>query len=898
MANSFIYNMTDDWSNSSYDWVAIDMNVTDNGSTANSALINLSVDGANAFTVFKSGDAFISGGIAANNAYANRLVDGIMIDYTVGNGRIMLGGDDGLTVYAGNATHVTNTTVLMSLSNNGIMSLGNPTANVQLGANTVLGTPSVAVGYGNSNSSVNFVVTNSNTGGNTSADFTAYDSLGLTSANFVDMGINGNTWSGAFWTINGPSDGYLYTGNTNLSIGAAGASYVNFFTGGTLAANERMRIAANGHVGIGTTTPAEKFNINSGSAEYAIQWNSTGSNNWILAAATNRAYIGNKSTPSEVFTILNGGNIGIGNNTPAHKLSVSGNAAINGTQVGLGGITINTSNGTGSVLNSEAGIGTWKFNNSLSVSANTTAPESIYIKPDGLQLYLGTYSASSNTLWQYTMSSAWNTSTATYTRSALLAGPATGLWFKPDTGTKMYTISGTSSMIREYDLSTGWDISTATATANISAAAQDSAAEGLAFTANGSTMFVLGDTTDYVYQYTLSTPWSINTASYASKSLYVGAGSNWGLHLDSTATYVYITENTKRVVYQYTLGTPGDISTGTLTGQQIVGPNLGDNSPEHCWVETAQGKAYVVGDADNQIVQLNAAPGFIISNPAAITQLKGNLEVTGNVVIGGTRIWTTSNVVVNALTFLNANLAVAADTTVSGNFYVGSNTATNFRVLANNWTYFAAANTSGTNIDNLGNMTFNGYNPSSPAWKMDVVYSANTLNRGLRVWNFADQTNASSQIIVHAGLVAGRQSIYSIFSNTLATAVGTTSNTPHILVANNTTAITIASNTDVTVASNTLVLGTGGLTSAQAANGWSMLPNGMKANYGWVAANSSTANVTFTSPFAVACLHVFLTPVSATATGPYLIQPANTTVAPIRTTSATAANVAFFAIGY
>lgn len=244
MANTYIYQMSDTWSNSAQTYVGIGMDVVDSGSTANSALLNMSVGGANQFTVYKSGDAYISGGIGANTTYTNFLPDGIIMDYnpSASLGRIMVGQSDGLTFYAGNSATAGNTTVLMTISNTGVTSMGNATANVQLGGITVLGTPSVVAGYGNSNSSIDMVVTNANTGGNTSADFAAYDTSGLTSPNFIDMGINGNTWSAAFWTINGPSDGYLYTGNTNLSIGAAGNGYVNFFTGGTLAVNERMRI--------------------------------------------------------------------------------------------------------------------------------------------------------------------------------------------------------------------------------------------------------------------------------------------------------------------------------------------------------------------------------------------------------------------------------------------------------------------------------------------------------------------------------------------------------------------------------------------------------------------------------------------------------------------------------
>ena len=99
------------------------------------------------------------------------------------------------------------------------------------------------------------ILTNISTNANASTDFIGYDSGGLTSSNYIDVGINGNGFNNpTVWTINGPSDAYVYTGNTNLAVGTGGnQGNLTFFTAGTLAGNERMRITPTGNIGINNT---------------------------------------------------------------------------------------------------------------------------------------------------------------------------------------------------------------------------------------------------------------------------------------------------------------------------------------------------------------------------------------------------------------------------------------------------------------------------------------------------------------------------------------------------------------------------------------------------------------------------------------------------------------------
>ena len=181
----------------------------------------------------------------------------------------------GLGTLNSNATQLTRTTVYSSSNSGSLVNFSAGTKNVfsdypaskavNLDTNGLLtigtnpGTSfanSLAQFFTSVNSYAQILAQNSSTGGSASTDFVATADNGTDSTNYVDFGINGSGYSDVTFTIVGADGGYIYSQGGDMAFGAGAAGKaVKFFNGGTLAANEAMRIApTSNNILIGTTT--------------------------------------------------------------------------------------------------------------------------------------------------------------------------------------------------------------------------------------------------------------------------------------------------------------------------------------------------------------------------------------------------------------------------------------------------------------------------------------------------------------------------------------------------------------------------------------------------------------------------------------------------------------------
>ena len=79
-----------------------------------------------------------------------------------------------------------------------------------------------------------------------------------------------------------------------------------------------------------------------------------------------------------------------------------------------------------------------------------------------------------------------------------------GLAFSSN-GAKMFVVGTSGDDVNEYTLGTAFDVSTAAFVDSFSVAAQETFPEGLAFSSDGTKMFVVGESVGAVNEYTLTT---------------------------------------------------------------------------------------------------------------------------------------------------------------------------------------------------------------------------------------------------------------------------------------------------------------------------------------------------------------------------------------------------------
>ncbi len=299
-------------------------------------------------------------------------------------------------------------------------------------------------------------------------------------------------------------------------------------------------------------------------------------------------------------------------------------------------------------------VSTASYNSvSLSVSSQDTAPEALTFSSDGTKMYIG--GESNDTVFQYTLTTAFDLSTASYASKSFSVvsqeNDITAVQFSSD-GTKMFIIGTQNDTVYQYNLSTAYDVSTASYSSTSFAMSQDSSPQSLAFSSDGTKLYMGGNTNDTIYQYSTSstsssttfdcedanvfeteldanttvvfsnppasgtpalTPYSLEAASYDSVSFSVGSQDTipTGIAFNTNGTKMFITGNSGDDVNEYTLSTGFDVSTASYSQNFSVASQ--DSTPTDIQFNSDGTKMFILGYSGRDVNEYHLTTGFDVS---------------------------------------------------------------------------------------------------------------------------------------------------------------------------------------------------------------------------------------------------------------------------------------------
>lgn len=266
----------------------------------------------------------------------------------------------------------------------------------------------------------------------------------------------------------------------------------------------------------------------------------------------------------------------------------------------------------GNILESSNIIYTSKY---LSASAQELFIQDLFFNDSGQHVYV--IGAITDDVYEYELSTPWDISTATYNGNFYSNNEEsnpTGLFFKND-GEKMYLLGNAQKRVFEYNLD-NWDITTVSySNSYFVVSAQEANPRGLHFKSDGTKMYIVG-LSGRIYEYNLSNPWNVSTASYSNKYFSVSSQelSAQGLFFESDGSAVYIVGLEKDTLFQYPLSTNWDISTATYNSNYY---HLSSEDYEFVGIYFREDgyKLYAAANNRDRVYEYNLTDPWVVYQP-------------------------------------------------------------------------------------------------------------------------------------------------------------------------------------------------------------------------------------------------------------------------------------------
>jgi len=223
-----------------------------------------------------------------------------------------------------------------------------------------------------------------------------------------------------------------------------------------------------------------------------------------------------------------------------------------------------------------------------------------------------------------------------------------------------------SNTLTDYSLSVAYDLTTAVAGASLSLAGDDSQMNEFCFGKGGNKLYTIGLANDDIYEYNLSSPYAGATASLVT-SLSIPALTYQGIDISADGKYILVVEDGSDTARMYTLGTAFSVATGALTSTSPVIAN----QIRDCLIGSTGDKIFILDDSGNAIEEyslstdynlttLNTTPAnsFVVDNFATSMSVSSDFV---NVVVASSNLKNYTNTPITTPVTIDSGVYVYSD---------------------------------------------------------------------------------------------------------------------------------------------------------------------------------------------------------------------------------------------
>ena len=216
------------------------------------------------------------------------------------------------------------------------------------------------------------------------------------------------------------------------------------------------------------------------------------------------------------------------------------------------------------------------FLQSFSVAGEEDMPRGLTFSNDGTKMFVigeqngngGTSGSGEDDMHEYTLSTPFDISTASYVDSLANLGDAfeTSIKFNND-GSKMFVLGKNRDYVQEYSLTANFDLSSANLVRFFQVQSQDNNIYGLDFNNDGTMMYITGHQNDSIHQYELAVGFDLSDVTFLrSQDLSTQSITPSNIEFNTDGTRMFIIGTFEKTVNQYDLSTGFDISTLSHVG--------------------------------------------------------------------------------------------------------------------------------------------------------------------------------------------------------------------------------------------------------------------------------------------------------------------------------------------